>query len=150
MSCGERSSLLVAYGRVGLLCLCLALMATSVLFAVIWFLRKLFGGMKGVRHMAVRVVPLLATLCLAAIPFFFSRLSGSNFGTLNPWTFGIFLTTLLFPLLSVAGLLLARGVPREEIHKGVRIHSLLVSLACCLVAAYLASWGWVAVRPWAP
>jgi CubicO group peptidase (beta-lactamase class C family) len=150
MSCGERSSLLVAYGRVGLLCLCLAVMATSVLFAVIWILRKLFGGMKGVRHLAVRVVPLLATFCVAAIPFFFSRLSDPNFGTLNPWTLGIFLATLLFPLLSVLGLLLARGVPREEIHKGVRIHSLLVSLACCLVAAYLASWGWVAVRPWAP
>jgi hypothetical protein len=106
--------------------------------------------MKGVRHVAVRVVPLFATLCLAAIPFFFSRLSGSNFGTLNPWTLGIFLATLLFPILSLLGLLLARGVPREEIHKGVRIHSLLVSLACCLLAAYLASWGWVGVRPWAP
>ena len=150
MSCGERSSLLVAYGRVGLLCLCLVLMATSVLFAVVWILRKLFGGMKGVRHMAVRAVPLIATLCLAAIPFFFSRLSGSNLGTLNPWTFGVFLATLLFPILSLVGLLLARGVPRQEIHKGVRIHSLLVSLACCVVAAYLASWGWVAVRPWAP
>jgi len=150
MACGERSSLLVAYGRVGLLCLCLALMATSVLFAVIWILRKVFGGMKGVRHMAVREVPLLATLCMAAIPFFFSRLSGSNLGTLNPWTLGIFLATLLFPILSLLGLLLATGAPREEIHKGVRIHSLLVSLACCVVAAYLASWGWVAVRPWTP
>lgn len=150
MSCGERSSLLVAYGRVGLLCLCLALMATSVLFALVWILRKLFGGMKNVRHLAVRLVPLFATLCLAAIPFFFSRLSGTNFGTLNPWTFGIFLVTLLFPILSLLGLLIARGVPRKEIHKGVRIHSLLVSLACCAVAAYLASWGWVALRPWAP
>lgn len=150
MSCGGRSSLVVAYGRIALLCLCLAFMATSVLFAVVWILRKLFGGMKGVRHLAVRVIPLLATLCVAAIPFFFSRLSGPNLGTLNLWTLGIFLATLLFPLLSLLGLLLARGVPREEIHKGVRIHSLLVSLACSAVAVYLASWGWVAVRPWAP
>jgi CubicO group peptidase (beta-lactamase class C family) len=150
ISCGERSSLVVAYGHIALLCLCLALTATSVLFAPVWVLRKLLGGMKGVRHLEVRVVPLLASFCVAAIPFFFSRLSDSNLGTLNPWTLGIFLATLLFPFLSLLGLLLARGVPREEIHKGVRIHSLLVSLACCMLAAYLASWGWVAVRLWAP
>jgi CubicO group peptidase (beta-lactamase class C family) len=150
MSCGERSSLLVAYGRIAGLCLCLVLMATSVPFAVIWIPWKLFGGMKGVRHLNVRILPLLASLCSVVIPFFFSPLSDPKFGTLNPWTFGIFLATLLFPILSVLGLLLASGVPRDEIKKGVRIHSLLVSLACCTVAAYLASWGWVAVRLWAP
>lgn len=150
MSCGERSSLLVAYGRIALLGLCVALMATSLLFALVWILRKFCGRMKEVGHLSVRVVPLLASLCFAAFAFCFSRLSELQSGSLNLWTVGIFLSTLLFPILSLLGLLLARSVPKEEINNGVRIHSLLVSLACCVVAVYLASWGWVAFRPWAP
>jgi CubicO group peptidase (beta-lactamase class C family) len=147
---GERSSLALAYARLALLGLCALSMATSMLFAVVWILWKVLGGMKGVRHLAVRGVPALATLCLLAVPYCFTRLSGTQIGTVNLWTLGIFMGTLLFPLLSLLGLLLARAVPKEEIHNGVRIHSLLVSLACCVVAAFMASWGLLAVRLWAP
>jgi hypothetical protein len=125
-------------------------MATSLLFAVIWILWKTFGGMKSVRHLAVRSVPLLAIVCLLAVPYCFNRIQGAQIGTVNLWTVGIFLGTLLFPLLSLLGLWLAKAVPKEEIHNGVRIHSLLVSLACCVVTAFMASWGLLAVRLWAP
>jgi CubicO group peptidase (beta-lactamase class C family) len=147
---GEQSSLVLAYARLALLGLCALLMATSLLFAPVWILWKIFGGMKGVRHLAVRGVPALATLCLLAVPYCFTRLSGTQIGTVNLWTVGIFLGTSSFPLLSLLGLWLARTVPKEEIHKGVRIHSLLVSLACCVVTAFMASWGLLAVRLWAP
>jgi hypothetical protein len=150
LSYGERSSLALAYARLALLGLCALLMATSLLFAPVWILWKIFGGMKGVRHLAVRGLPALATLCLLPVPYCFTRLSGTQIGTVNLWTVGIFLGTLSFPLLSLLGLLLARAVPKEEIHNAVRIHSLLVSLACCLVTAFMASWGLVAVRLWAP
>jgi CubicO group peptidase (beta-lactamase class C family) len=147
---GEQSSLALAYARLALLGLCALLMATSLLFAPVWILWKIFGGMKGVRHLAVRGVPALATLCLLAVPYCFTRLSGTQIGTVNLWTVGIFLGTSSFPLLSLLGLWLARTVPKEEIHKGVRIHSLLVSLACCVVSTFMASWGLLAVRLWAP
>jgi CubicO group peptidase (beta-lactamase class C family) len=147
---GEQSSLALAYARLALLGLCALLMATSLLFAPVSILWKIFGGMKGVRHLAVRGVPALATLCLLAVPYCFTRLSGTQIGTVNLWTVGIFLGTSSFPLLSLLGLWLARTVPKEEIHKGVRIHSLLVSLACCVVTAFMASWGLLAVRLWAP
>jgi hypothetical protein len=147
---GEQSSLALAYARLALLGLCALLMATSPLFAVVWTLWKIFGGMKDARHLGVRGVPALATLCLLAVPYCFTRLSGTRIGTVNLWTVGIFLGTLSFPILSLLGLLLARAVPKEEIHNSVRIHSLLVSLACCIVTAFMASWGLLAVRLWAP
>src|SRR6266849_1190829 len=105
--------------------------------------------MKGVRHLALRWVPLLAVLCLVAIPFLFNGLNGSAIGTLNARTAGIFLATILFPLLSVLGLLLALLVPKAEIHRGVHENSLLVSLACCVVDAFLAYWGLIGMRIWA-
>src|SRR5260370_42623681 len=67
----------------------------------------------------------------------------------NLWTLGIFLGTFSFPILSVLGLALVLRVPRDEIHRGVRIHSLLASSACCVITGFLWSWNLVALRLWA-
>ena len=149
VSYAERVSPVWPYTRVALLVSCAVLMLSSVVFAVIWIVLKLIGKMKGVGHLAVRWVPLLAVLCLVAIPFLFKGLNGSAIGTLNARTAGIFLATILFPVLSVLGLWLALRVPKAEIHRGVHAHSLLVSLACCVAAAFLASWGLIGLRLWA-
>jgi hypothetical protein len=149
-SYGVRSNIIWTYARIALLVLCVALMATSQLFAVVWVLRKLFGGMKDVRQLAVRAVPLLATLSFVALVFCFTKLGGADTGKLTVWTAGIFLLSVLFPLLSLYGLLLAVRVPKSEIHDGTRIHSLLVALACCVVTVFVASWHMIGLRLWAP
>ena len=148
-SYGERTSILWTYARLALLILCVVLMATSVLFAVLWVLRKLFGGMKGVRHLAVRAIPLLATLSFLALAFCFTKLSWDT-GKFTLWNAGFFALSLLFPLLSLMGLVLAVRVPRNEINSATRIHSLLVALACCVVTVFVASWHFIGLRIWAP
>jgi hypothetical protein len=145
----ERSNLLLPYVRIGALLLCVFLMLTSIPFALVWIVRKLFGGMKEARHLRVRVVPLLATLVFLLVPVCFIQLNGTQIGTFNLWTAGIFLGTFLFPLLSVIGLVLVLRVPKSEIHRGVRIHSLLVSSACSVVTGFLWSWHLLVVRLWA-
>jgi CubicO group peptidase (beta-lactamase class C family) len=57
-----RTSPLWPYTRVALLVVCAVLMLSSVAFGVVWLARKVIGRMKGVRHLAVRVVPLVAVL----------------------------------------------------------------------------------------
>ena len=146
----ERSSLVMPFLRIGVLALCLFLMLTSLPFALGWLIRKLFGAMKEVHHLAVRVVPLVATLAFSIVPVCFLKLSGPKIGTLNIWTAGIFLGTFLFPFLSIIGLALVLRVPKGEIHRGVRIHSLLVSSACCVLTGFLLSWHLLALRLWAP
>jgi hypothetical protein len=137
------------YTRLALLVLSGALMLSTVPFALIWLALKLIGKMKEVQHLAVRVVPLLAVLSLVAIPFCFNALHGSAIGTFNFFTVGIYAATILFSLLSLLGLVLALRVPKAEIHRGVRIHSLLVSLACCVVLLFFASWDLIGLRLWA-
>src|SRR5580704_13277635 len=56
-SYGERGNIAWTYARIALLALCVVLMATSLLFALFWILRKVFGGMKDVKHLAVRAIP---------------------------------------------------------------------------------------------
>jgi len=140
----------LAFLRIALLSLCLFFMLTSLPYALVWLFLKLVGVMKDVRHLSVRVAPLLATLALLIVPVCFQKLGGTRIGTFNLWTAGIFLGTFFFPILSVVGLALVLRVPKEEIHRGVRIHSLLVSSACCVITGFLLSWHLLGLRLWAP
>jgi CubicO group peptidase (beta-lactamase class C family) len=149
ISYSERSSLALPFIRITLLALCLFFMLSSLPYALVWLFLKLVGAMKGVRHLSVRAVPLLATLLLLVVPLCLMKLSGAQIGSFNPWTAGIFLGTFSFPILSVIGLVLVLRVPKEEIHRGVRIHSLLVSSACCVLTGFLQSWHLLALRLWA-
>jgi len=146
----ERSSIAIPFLRITVLSLCLFFMLTSLPYALVWLFMKLVGAMKEVRHLSVRAAPLLATLSLLLVPLCLSKLSGAQIGSFNIWTFGIFLGTSLFPILSVIGLVLVLRVPKEEIHRGVRIHSLLVSSACCMLTGFFWSWHLLALRLWAP
>ena len=146
----ERSFLLLPYFRIAVLSLCLFLMLTSLPYALFWIFLKLIGFLKNVRHLYVRVIPLLGTLSFIILPLCMRKLGNANLGTFNLWSFGIFVGTFFFPFLSVAGLFLALLVPREEVHRAVRIHSLLVSGACCVLTGFLLSWHLFALRLWAP
>jgi len=73
-----------------------------------------------------------------------------DLGAINFWTLTIYAGTILFALLSLFGLWLAVRVPRGEIGRAVRIHSLLVSLACATLTVFMASWHLLGLRIWAP
>jgi CubicO group peptidase (beta-lactamase class C family) len=145
----ERSYLVMPFLRIAILALCIFLMLTSLPFALVWIIRKLFGAMKEVRHLAVRVFPLCATLALSLVFPCLLAIKGPQIGTFNIWTAGIFLGTFLFPILSALGFALVLRVPKNEIHRGVRIHSLLVSSACCVLTGFLWSWHLLGLRFWA-
>ena len=150
ISYSERSSLALPFIRITVLALCLLFMLSCLPYALVWLFLKLVGAMKEVRHLSVRVVPLLAALALLIVPLCLMKLGGAQIGSLNLWTAGIFLGTFFFPLLSILGLFLVLRVPKEEIHRAVRIYSLLVSSACCVLTGFLLSWHLLALRLWAP
>jgi len=145
---GERTSPLWVYTRLALLIGCVILMGSALLFALVWGVRLLFGKMKEVKHLRVRIVPVLAILCFLAAAFSFGK-AIEDVGVLNFWSAVVFLATLLFALLSLVSLFFAVGVPKTEIHPGVRIHSLLVSLACSIVTIFFSAWHLIGLRLWA-
>src|SRR5260370_29723809 len=136
--------------RSSLVTLCLFFMLSSLHYALVRLFQKLVGFMKDVRHRSVRVAPLLATLFFLIVPLCLAKLNSARIGSFNLWTAGIFLGTFFFPILSVIGLFLVLRVPKEEIHRAVRIHSLLVSSACCVLTGFLWSWHLLALRLWVP
>jgi len=150
---GERIIPLWPYLRLLLLAASAVVMASALPYALFWgflpLLRKLIKRLKRVRHLRVRVVPLFAVLSLVGVLYTFSKVT-DDIGELNLWSFLIFVGTVVFALLSLASLAVAVSVPPAEIHKAVRIHSLLVSLACCIVTLFFSSWHLIGLRLWAP
>lgn len=147
-SYGEKIIPLWPYSRIAILVGACVLMASALLYALVWLLLWVFGKLKGVKHLRVRGVPLLAVLSLLAVVFAFGKAT-SDIGVLNFWSLVIFVGTVLFALLSLTGLAFAVSVPKTEIHKWVRIHSLLVSAACCIVTIFLSAWHLIGLRLWA-
>lgn len=145
----ERTSVIWPSLRIVLLVVCAALVASSLLYALVWLVMLAIGKLRGVPHLAVRAVPFLASLAMLAVLFSFPHLL-EDVGTVNRWSATVFAGTILFAVLSLWGLWLALYVPRSEIRRAVRVHSLLVSGACVLLAWFLASWHLLGMRTWAP
>jgi hypothetical protein len=124
-------------------------MATSILFAIVWIPRKCLGRMRGVQHLSVRVLPLLATLSLFAIVWRTWNEPPGVLGRPDTVTITLLLLTIVFPLVSVAALVVALRSWSFQVKRAVWVHSLLVAIACCTVAWFLAYWGLIGVRFWA-
>lgn len=139
----------VPRARIGFLLLSIVLMLSSLLFAPIWLLRKTLGKMKDVRHLKVRVVPLLAVLSFLGFIFLLQTTPLVELGARTARTGAVWLLTWAFALLSIGGLVVSLHSFTLQVNRFVRIHSLLVSLACSGVVLYLTYWGIIGLRTWA-
>jgi hypothetical protein len=150
---GERVVPIWLFTRLLLLAASTVVLATALPYALFWgswlLLARFFKGIRRLKHVRVRAVPFFAVLTLLLVVFAFSKAT-SDIGTFNFWSFLIFVGTIAFALLSLAGLALAVGVPRAELHKWARIHSLLVSTACCIVTIFFSAWHLIGLRLWVP
>ena len=138
-----------AWLELGLAGLSLVLMASSILFALVWVPRKLLGRLRGISHLSVRTVPLLSVLSLAgAFGLIFA--AGEDviwdFGRPTIWSWSWVVLTWLFAIFAVSGLV--QAFRNGSVRKSVRVHSLLVSLANLTVMLYLSYWGIIGLRPW--
>jgi CubicO group peptidase (beta-lactamase class C family) len=150
---GERVFPIWFFTRLLLLASSAVVMASAVPYALFWglwlLLARFIKRIKQLKHVRVRAVPVFAVLSLLIAVFAFNKAT-NEIGVFNFWSFLVFVGTIAFMLLSLAGLALAVSVPRKEIHKWVRIHSLLVSMACCVVTLFLSAWHLIGLRLWAP
>ena len=99
----------------------------------------------------MRLLPLIAVLSLVAAQTLFVQAGNdaiARLGNLTIWSLGIFLTTLIFGMASIArafALWLAR---KREIRSGVRWFSFAVTLPLLIATAYFVYWGVIGVRTW--
>ena len=132
-----------------------ALMASSILFAIVWGTRWIFSKRfrARARPMATRVAPMLASVaCFVAVGILMSLTGFRHFvpPLVNPRTVGAFVAPLVFMLLAgvALGHALRSIVRRHELSAAVKIHSLLVALGSCAIVLWMAYWRLLGVRLW--
>lgn len=146
---GRRMSSVWPVTRLGLVALAFALMISAVAFALVWIPRKLFGRMREAQSLSIRWVPILAMAALVGAQLVLNAIPGWLAGTRNTYTVSFCALTWLFAALSFLSLILCiRVVRRNEIKLGVRVHSLLVAVACCGIAGWLGWFGIIGLRTW--
>jgi CubicO group peptidase (beta-lactamase class C family) len=132
--------------RLVLVLAALGAMLSSIVFAFIWIPRRILG--RNVEHLAIRILPLLATVSLIAAfamavssePVYLARLGIASLA--------YFVGTIAFAIFSIVGFALVLMSSESAIHRGVRIHSFLVAMACVGLTSYLAYWGQLGIRFW--
>jgi len=108
--------------------------------------------MRGVPRLEVRVLPLLAWLCLTAVMVDFGLSTDqflARFGQRTLWSMGLAAGTWGFALLSLLSLWTVLKAPRAGMNRWAYGHSLLVAAVFSIVAVYLAWNGLIGFRSWA-
>ena len=123
-----------------------------LLYAPFWIIGGFFKKRRRPAERMMRLWPLIAVLSLQAFVGLFV-LAGNDMlarlGNLTIWSFGLFLTTLLFTLASLASAFALWLARKQEIRASVRWFSIAVISALLIAAVYLAYWGVIGIRTWA-
>ncbi|HBK92865.1 MAG TPA: hypothetical protein DDZ68_14450 [Parvularcula sp.] len=125
------------------------LMISTLLFALAWAPRLMFGGLRVATHVSTRAWPLLATLvfiaaCATATQLRLTDMLGPNVKTVLFSALG-----WLFGLLALIGVIQSLRTFRAQRQKIIAVHSLAASLAALCLAAWLWSIGLLGVQLWA-
>ena len=136
------------------------LVLSSLLFAPVWGLRKLFGKLHGAGPLSVRVLPLLSAVLLIAFDLllvigFRGTITAGNvddlftLGVPSLLTVSIMLSSIAFPLVAAASLYVVYRERSTAMNRIAYWHSLLVAVAMAGVAGYMGCWGLIGLRLWA-
>jgi CubicO group peptidase (beta-lactamase class C family) len=144
----------VAWLRLGGAALFLLGILSSLLFALVWVPRWLFGKLRGARHLNVRVWPTLAGLCFLGMLVMLMFIPDTTYVYIakysrpTVWSIGLFALTLLFAGFTIAGAVQALRSFRWELRRGVRIYAAVLAAINLITLLYLASFGMIGVMSW--
>jgi hypothetical protein len=140
-----------AVGEIVLAAWFLLAVVSILVYAPFWLLGGLSKKRRRPAERAIRLWPLLAVLsliaCVAIINFAGDDLI-ARMGNLTKWSAALFLATLAYAVASVMAAIAWWRAPKDEARSGVRWHSVAVTLALLIAAAYLAYWGMIGLRTW--
>lgn len=145
---GQRRGGLWPFMRFVLILLALLAMLSSLFFALWWVPRKLMGKMKDAGNISLRVMPLLAGLCLLGIGLILAWAPIWVLGTYNMASVAVWLLSWLFAAFSALGIILAWPAHWSAGNRKVFWHSVIVSAFCCGLAIYMACWHLLGIRLW--
>jgi CubicO group peptidase (beta-lactamase class C family) len=141
----------LAMGQIGLTAFSLLSFVSILLYAPFWIFGGLIKRRRRPAERAMRLWPLIAALSLAAFVGIFMGSSSDAItllGNLTIWSFGLFLTSLLYGAACLASVVALVRARKREIRRFSLWHSTAVTTALTIAALYLAYWGVIGIRTW--
>ncbi|ANM30036.1 hypothetical protein ABI59_11330 [Acidobacteria bacterium Mor1] len=131
--------------------LSLALLVSSIAFALGWVPLLAVGRMRQAKHLSVRLWPLLAALSFVVWALaVFTALGNAvdKLGHLTAHSGLMFVSSLTLALAAVLGAVQVIRSRTWDISRKVWVHSALVSAAALVVAGYMTYYGLIGLRTW--
>ena len=142
----------VAYGQLGIAVLWAIAIASSVVYFVVWGVRKLRGKVPAGPSTRIRMWPLLASVSVIAFVTLFSQGMSDPFALLGSPTavsLGVMLLTIAFAVFAVTASWTAVKERQAEMNRVNYWHSSITSFIHLLIAAYLLWFGVIGIQTWA-
>ena len=146
------SSAIAVYGSLAVAILWGILIASSLLFFLVWIVRKLRGKITSGAAIKVRIWPLLASVSVVGVLGLFT------YGFIDPFkllgkptavSLGIMFLSITFALFAMMGVLTSIRERRSDMNKIAYWHSSVTSITHLVVSAYLLWFGIIGLRVWA-
>jgi len=141
----------LAYGEILLVAWFVLAFFAILIYAPFWIFGALIKSRRRADERAMRLWPLIAVLSLVAFVGVFLLSSGdmiARLGQTTIYSLGLFLTTLMFAVASIASVLALWNARNRPIRRFVRRFSICVTSALLIAAIYLAWWGVIGIRTW--
>ncbi len=146
-----RTNGIIAYSQIAIGGLWLLVMVSSVLFLLVWGVRRLKKKIPNGATIKIRLWPLLASLSIIFLIFLFIKGSSKpfeSFGDPTVYSIGIMLSTLAFGLFSILGVYTSMKERSSKMNKGVYWYSTVSSFIHLIVAIYLFYYGVIGLMLW--
>jgi len=142
----------LALAEIGLTAFFLLAVLAILLYAPFWMVGGLIRRRRRPAERATRVWPLVAATSLLAFALLVI-IAGDDvviarLGNLTSWSFGIFLSTIVLAVASLASAVAVWRARTQEVRRSVRWFSTTVTAALLVGAVYLAWWGVIGIRTW--
>jgi len=141
----------IAYGQLGIAVLWGLAIATSILFLLVWGVRKLLGRVPAGAATRIRVWPLLAAAAiLATVGLFMLGFSDpfKRLGAPTPIAIGITVSSIAFAVFAFLGLRESIRSRHLDMNRWAYWHSTIASGVHVIVAAYLLWFGVIGLMTW--
>lgn len=129
-----------------------AILISAVMFAVVWGLRLVFGRLKQAGPLGPRAWPLLGAVSIVGFIAFYLHFQEGHvhiLGTVNLWSVGLMLDTLLLPVSVIASAIGLWRHRRTPMNRFAYWHAVLVTLGLAFITGYGLAWGLIGLRTWA-
>jgi hypothetical protein len=130
----------------GALALAAVILATAPLAMIVWLVRARRTPAPGFWPLKITITLLPAAL---AACFAIAVAPAREWGMMNTWTRLTFVGSWAVPLLAMVTLVLTASALQRDARPWFALYTTTIAVSALAIAAYMAVWGLVGLRPWA-